>query len=106
MRQLGLDAYRFSVAWPRVLPEGTGRVNTAGLDFYDRLVDGLLEAGIRPFTTLYHWDLPQVLQDRGGWPERGTAPRFPEVAAVVAARLGDPGADRFTITDPLCSGRI
>src|SRR6266511_3770865 len=73
MGELGLDAYRFSVAWPRVLPEGTGAVNQAGLDFYDRLVDGLLAAGIRPFTTLYHWDLPQALQDRGGWPSRDTA---------------------------------
>jgi beta-glucosidase len=106
MRQLGLDAYRFSVAWPRVLPDGTGRVNAAGLDFYDRLVDGLLEAGIRPFTTLYHWDLPQVLQDRGGWPARDTALHFAEFAAVVAARLGDRVADWFTINEPLCSAWI
>src|SRR5215207_9208239 len=67
MRKLGLQAYRFSVAWPRILPEGRGRINEAGLAFYDRLVDGLLEAGITPWVTLYHWDLPQVLDDAGGW---------------------------------------
>ncbi len=70
MRELGLNAYRFSIAWPRVLPQGRGAVNLAGLAFYDRLVDALLEAGITPYTTLYHWDLPQVLQDAGGWPAR------------------------------------
>jgi beta-glucosidase len=106
MRELGLDAYRFSIAWPRVLPEGTGRINEAGLAFYDRLVDGLLEAGIRPFATLYHWDLPQALQDRGGWPARDTALRFAQFAAVVAARLGDRVADWFTVNEPLCSAWI
>src|SRR6266545_1315266 len=106
MGELGLDAYRFSVAWPRVLPEGTGAVNQAGLDFYDRLVDGLLAAGIRPFTTLYHWDLPQALQDRGGWPSRDTAFAFAEFAAVVAARLGDRVSDWFTVNEPLCSAWI
>ena len=70
MRELGLQAYRFSIAWPRVLPNGWGKANQAGLDFYSRLVDGLLDAGITPCVTLYHWDLPQVLQDRGGWPAR------------------------------------
>src|SRR5664280_1214031 len=70
MRTLGIDAFRFSIAWPRVLPEGRGRINQAGLDFYDRLVDELLAAGIRPFATLYHWDLPQALEDAGGWPMR------------------------------------
>ena len=73
MRELGLDAYRFSMAWPRILPNGRGAVNEAGLDFYDRLVDGLLSAGIQPFVTLYHWDLPQALQDAGGWANRDTA---------------------------------
>lgn len=89
MADLGLKAYRFSIAWPRILPEGTGRVNPAGLDFYDRLVDGLLAKGIRPFVTLYHWDLPQPLQDRGGWPNRETALAFGEYARIVAERLGD-----------------
>jgi beta-glucosidase len=106
MRQLGLDAYRFSVAWPRVLPEGHGRVNAAGLDFYDRLVDGLLAAGIRPFVMLYHWDLPQVLQDAGGWPNRDTARYLGEFAAVVGARLGDRVSDWFTVNEPLCSAWI
>ena len=91
MAELGLDAYRFSVAWPRVLPAGTGRVNEAGLDFYDRLVDALLERGIAPHVTLYHWDLPQPLEDAGGWPDRATAAAFAEYAGVVAARLGRPG---------------
>ncbi len=106
MRRLGLDAYRFSIAWPRVLPEGSGRVNERGLDFYDRLVDTLLEAGIRPFVTLYHWDLPQVLQDRGGWPNRDTAMRLAEFAGIVGARLGDRVADWFSINEPLCSAWI
>ncbi|HKC21680.1 MAG TPA: family 1 glycosylhydrolase, partial [Gaiellaceae bacterium] len=70
MKELGLDAFRFSIAWPRVLPQGRGAVNQAGLDFYDRLVDELLAAGITPYATLYHWDLPQALEERGGWPAR------------------------------------
>ncbi|GLZ12894.1 beta-glucosidase [Actinomadura sp. NBRC 104425] len=106
MRRLGLDAYRFSVAWPRVLPEGTGAVNAPGLDFYDRLVDALLEAGIRPFVTLYHWDLPSALQERGGWPARGTAAHFADFAAVVAARLGDRVTDWTTVNEPLCTAWI
>jgi beta-glucosidase len=89
MQELGLDAFRFSVAWPRVLPEGRGRLNSAGLDFYDRLVDDLLAAGIEPVPTLYHWDLPQPLEDAGGWPERATAEAFVELVAAVADRLGD-----------------
>jgi beta-glucosidase len=89
MHELGLDAFRFSIAWPRVLPEGRGRVNEAGLDFYDRLVDELLEHEIEPFVTLFHWDTPQALEDLGGWPARATAEAFVEYAEVVAARLGD-----------------
>ncbi|WBB90997.1 GH1 family beta-glucosidase [Verrucosispora sp. WMMC514] len=102
MRGLGVGAYRFSVAWPRVRPDGVGRVNAAGLDFYDRLTDGLLAAGIRPYVTLYHWDLPQALQDRGGWPRRETAAAFADYAAVVAARLGDRVSDWCTVNEPLC----
>ena len=89
MAGLGLQAYRFSVSWPRVLPQGAGPVNQKGLDFYDRLVDALLARGIQPFVALHHFDLPQALQDRGGWPSRDTAYRFAEYAAVVARRLGD-----------------
>src|SRR3954447_22150149 len=89
MRELGLDAFRFSIAWPRVLPEGRGRVNEAGLDYYDRLVDELLAAGITPFPTLFHWDTPQALEDAGGWPARSTAEAFVEYTEVVAERLGD-----------------
>ena len=89
MRELGLDAFRFSVAWPRVLPQGRGRVNVAGLDFYDRLVDELLANGIEPFLTLYHWELPQALEDEGGWTVRSTAEAFAEYAEIVAGRLGD-----------------
>ncbi len=100
MAELGVGAYRFSIAWPRVLPEGRGRVNPQGLGFYDRLVDALLEAGIRPFPTLYHWDLPQVLEDAGGWPARATAEAFAEYASVVASRLGDRVTDWFTINEP------
>ncbi|MGC4806406.1 GH1 family beta-glucosidase [Micromonospora sp. DT233] len=106
MRELGVQTYRFSVAWPRVLPEGTGRVNPAGLAFYDRLVDALLEAGIRPLVTLYHWDLPQALQDRGGWPARDTAYALADYAAVVADALGDRVRDWATINEPLCSAWI
>jgi beta-glucosidase len=89
MRELGLDAFRFSVAWPRVQPTGHGSVNEAGLDFYDRLVDELLAHGIEPFVTLFHWDTPQALEDVGGWPVRATADAFVEYAAAVANRLGD-----------------
>jgi beta-glucosidase len=89
MRSLGVNAYRFSIAWPRVLPDGTGAVNLKGLDFYDRLVDELLEAKIAPMATLYHWDLPQALEDRGGWGSRETAYAFAGYAGTVARRLGD-----------------
>ena len=89
MKQLGLQAYRFSVSWPRVLPQGRGRVNPKGLDFYDRLVDGLLEEKIEPYLTLYHWDLPQALQEEGGWANRKTAQAFADYAVLMVKRLGD-----------------
>lgn len=100
MADLGLGAYRFSVSWPRVLPEGQGRPNEAGLDFYDRLVDELLSHGIDPFLTLYHWDLPQSLEDAGGWPIRATAEAFGEFAALVAGRLGDRVGHFATLNEP------
>lgn len=106
MRQLGTNAYRLSVAWPRVIPGGRGPVNARGLAFYDELVDALLEAGITPSVTLYHWDLPQVLQDRGGWPERDTAFAFADYAAVVADRLGDRVKLWTTLNEPSCSAWI
>ena len=89
MQQMGLNAYRFSIAWPRIFPQGDGQPNPKGLDFYDRLVDGLLEAGIEPFVTLYHWDLPQALQEKGGWVNRETTQAFAHYARAVAERLGD-----------------
>ena len=100
MRDLGLNGFRFSIAWPRVMPSGRGRVNEAGVDFYDRLVDELLAAGIQPFPTLYHWDLPQALEDRGGWPVRETAEAFAEYAEVVVARLGDRVTHWITQNEP------
>jgi beta-glucosidase len=106
MKELGVNAYRFSVAWPRVVPGGDGPVNPAGLAFYDRLVDALLEAGITPYPTLYHWDLPQVLQDRGGWPARDTAEHFAAYASHVASALGDRVTDWTTLNEPLCSAWI
>jgi len=102
MKWLGLRAYRFSISWPRIIPQGTGTVNPAGLDFYDALVDGLLEAGIEPYPTLYHWDLPQALQDRGGWAERDTAEAFVEYASVVTRRLGDRVKQWVTHNEPWC----
>ena len=89
MRKLGLDAFRFSISWTRVVPDGRGAVNEAGLDFYDRLVDELLANGITPFATLFHWDTPQALEDEGGWTERATAELFVDYVDAVAARLGD-----------------
>ncbi|MFD5574711.1 GH1 family beta-glucosidase [Streptomyces cadmiisoli] len=106
MRRLGTNAYRLSVAWPRVVPGGDGAVNAKGLAFYDELVDALLEADITPSVTLYHWDLPQALQDRGGWPERETAEHFAAYAAVVAERLGDRVTHWTTLNEPLCSAWI
>ena len=102
MQRLGLRAYRFSIAWPRVIPDGRGAVNARGLDFYDRLVDGLLAAGIEPFPTLFHWDLPQPLEDAGGWPARATACAFAEYAEVVGRRLGDRVRRFITHNEPWC----
>ncbi|MEU3462704.1 GH1 family beta-glucosidase [Streptomyces sp. NPDC006733] len=100
MRGLGLDGYRFSIAWPRVQPAGGGPVNPAGLAFYDRLVDDLLAAGITPLPTLFHWDLPQALEDGGGWLARDTAYRFADYAALVADRLGDRVPAWITLNEP------
>ncbi|MBX2999390.1 MAG: beta-glucosidase [Caldilineaceae bacterium] len=104
MSRLGLQAYRFSISWPRILPDGRGRVNQAGLDFYSRLVDGLLEANIVPFVTLYHWDLPQALQDEGGWPMRSTGEAFVDYADVVSRALGDRVKNWITHNEPWCIG--
>ncbi|MEM7273294.1 MAG: GH1 family beta-glucosidase [Actinomycetota bacterium] len=103
MAGLGLQAYRFSIAWPRVVPEGVGPVNQAGLDFYDRLVDALLEQGIRPMPTLYHWDLPHALEQRGGWVVRDTAEAFADYAAAVVDRLGDRIGTWTTLNEPFVS---
>lgn len=103
MKSLNIQSYRFSLAWPRVLPTGRARVNQAGLDFYSRLVDGLLAAGITPFVTLYHWDLPQALQDEGGWPQRATAEAFVEYADVVSRHLGDRVKHWITHNEPWCA---
>lgn len=106
LRDLGVDSYRFSVAWPRIQPDGTGPANAAGLDFYDRLVDELLASGISPAATLYHWDLPQALEDRGGWRVRDTAERFGEYAGIVADRLGDRVDRWITLNEPFCSAFV
>ena len=102
MKELGLKAYRFSIGWPRVLPTGRGRVNEPGLDFYNRLVDELLAADIIPFATLYHWDLPQALQDEGGWPVRTTAEAFVEYADLMSRTLGDRVKNWITHNEPWC----
>src|SRR5205823_5056673 len=102
MREMGLGAYRFSIAWPRVIPDGSGAVNPAGLDYYDRVVDALLDAQIVPFVTLYHWDLPQALQERGGWANRATVDAFVRYADVVVARLGDRVKHWATHNEPWC----
>lgn len=106
MKELGLDAYRFSVAWPRVIPTGTGAVNQAGLDFYSRLVDTLLDSGIRPFVTLYHWDLPQTLGDRGGWLNRDIKDWFAEYTSTVVSALGDRVKNWTTLNEPWCSSLL
>jgi beta-glucosidase len=103
MADLGVDSYRFSVAWPRVQPDGSAAVNSRGLDFYERLVDALLERGITPAVTLYHWDLPQPLEDAGGWRNRDTAHRFADYSRVVVERLGDRVGRWITLNEPFCS---
>ncbi|KIF66843.1 beta-glucosidase [Streptomyces sp. AcH 505] len=103
LRDLGVDSYRFSVAWPRIQPTGTGPANAKGLDFYDRLTDELLGAGIAPAVTLYHWDLPQALEDLGGWRTRETAEHFAEYTRLVAERLGDRVARWITLNEPFCT---
>ncbi|WP_431727872.1 GH1 family beta-glucosidase [Verrucosispora sp. TAA-831] len=106
MAELGLQAYRFSVSWPRIQPDGSGPVNPRGLDFYDRLTDALLGRGIDPIVTLYHWDLPQTLQDRGGWTDRDTAEHFATYASAVHTRLGDRIDTWTTLNEPWCSAYL
>jgi beta-glucosidase len=103
IKSLGVDSYRFSISWPRVQPGGRGPVNPAGLAFYDRLVDELLANGIDPWVTLYHWDLPQELEDAGGWPARDTAYRFADYTALVFEKLQDRVATFTTLNEPWCS---
>ncbi|MFI6762246.1 GH1 family beta-glucosidase [Micromonospora sp. NPDC050417] len=103
MTEMGLKSYRFSLSWPRIQPNGSGRANPEGVDFYQRLVDDLLENGIEPWVTLYHWDLPQPLQDAGGWPARDTAERFAEYAALSHHVLGDRVRYWTTLNEPWCS---
>jgi beta-glucosidase len=106
LQWLGVGSYRFSIAWPRVLPTGEGRANPAGLDFYDALVDGLLSAGIQPFVTLNHWDIPQALQDKGGWTSRDTGERFLEFADAASRRLGDRVRHWVTHNEPWCIANL
>ncbi len=106
MGQLGLDVYRFSIAWPRILPDGRGSINTRGLDFYDRLVDALLAKGIHPVVTLYHWDLPLALYNEGGWLNRDTAYAFADYAEIMARQLGDRVGHWITHNEPWCSAYL
>ncbi len=103
MRDLGVESYRFSIAWPRIQPDGKGAWNEKGFDYYKRLSDALMERGIRPAATLYHWDLPQPLQDAGGWPARDTAHRFAEYAGKVYEKLSDRISLWITLNEPWCS---
>jgi beta-glucosidase len=100
LAEIGCTGYRFSISWPRILPSGIGQVESRGLDFYDRLVDGLVTRGIKAFPTLYHWDLPQALQDRGGWYDRDTARAFADYARIVAERIGDRSSAFITLNEP------
>jgi beta-glucosidase len=106
IRDLGIDTYRFSVAWPRVQPGGRGPANVKGIAFYDRLVDELLAQRIDPWVTLYHWDLPQELEDAGGWPVRDTAYRFADYAQIVFDQLGDRVTHWTTLNEPWCSAML
>ncbi len=106
MASYHLDAYRFSIAWPRIQPTGSGPVNRAGIDFYNRLIDGLLARGISPTCTLYHWDLPQALEDAGGWPNRETAERFAEYAAICGEAFGDRIEQWTTLNEPWCTAHL
>ena len=103
IKWLGVNAYRFSIAWPRIFPQGAGTPNQAGIDFYDRLIDGALERGITPWPTLYHWDLPQALEDKGGWNSRATSERFAEYAHLMAEKFGDRVKNWTTLNEPFCS---
>ena len=103
MQRLGVNAYRFSIAWPRIQPDGRGKAEPRGLDFYSRLVDGLLRRGIQPWATLHHWDLPQALQDAGGWPHIGTVRAFVDYADVVTRHLGDRVKRWITHNEPWCT---
>ena len=100
MKKIGLKAYRFSISWPRILPTGRGKVNQKGIDFYSKLVDGLIKAGITPFVTLNHWDLPQTLEDEGGWTVRSTAEAFVDYANIVSRTLGDRASNWITHNEP------
>lgn len=106
MKELGLKAYRLSISWSRVIPKGTGRPNPKGLEFYDRLIDALLAADIVPLVTLYHWDLPQTLEDKGGWPNRDTAEHFADYASLMYKRLGDRVPYWMTLNEPICAAFI
>jgi beta-glucosidase len=106
IKDLGLQAYRFSLAWPRIQPGGSGAFNPKGIAWYSRLVDALLEAGVQPVTTLYHWDLPQELEDAGGWANRETALRFADYAEHVAGKLGDRITVWTTLNEPWCSAYL
>lgn len=102
MKEMGLNAYRFSLSWPRIMPDGTGRINPKGLDFYDRMVDRLLENGLEPYITLFHWDLPRELYLRGGWMNPDIPKWFAEYAQVVVDRLSDRVTCWITQNEPQC----
>ncbi len=102
MRAMNNNAYRFSVAWPRVIPDGDGKINPRGLNYYDRVVDALLEAGIMPFITLYHWDLPQALHDKGGWATRATVDAYVRYVEATVKRMGDRVKQGMTHNEPWC----